>query len=92
MGSPLPGRVAMQESQEPKGIAVETARATARQLLEIIKTTPDPGAKRQLARRAFELAQFAAMPRHWTDHPEGGSDHRHRRKAVDDTSFRGGRL
>lgn len=53
------GRLAMQANQEPKDVAVETVRSAAWQLLEKIRTTPDQSTKRQLARRAFQLAQFA---------------------------------
>jgi hypothetical protein len=49
----------MQENQEPKDVAVETARSAAWQLLEKIRTTTDQSTKRLLARRAFQLAQFA---------------------------------
>jgi hypothetical protein len=49
----------MQVNQEPKDVAVETVRSAAWQLLEKIRTTPDQSTKRQLARRAFQLAQFA---------------------------------
>jgi hypothetical protein len=53
------GRLAMQENQEPRDVAVETVRSAAWQLLEKIRTTSDQSAERQLARRAFQLAQFA---------------------------------
>jgi hypothetical protein len=53
--------MAMQENPEPKEIIVEHVRADAQVLLEKIKTTGDPAGRRQLARRAFHLAQIAAM-------------------------------
>ena len=49
------------EYQEHTEIVVGRVRADARQLLERIKTTADRGTRRELARRAFHLAQIAAM-------------------------------
>jgi hypothetical protein len=51
----------MQENPEPKEIIVEHVRADAQVLLEKMKITGDPAGRRQLARRAFHLAQIAAM-------------------------------
>ena len=51
----------MQKNPEPREIVVEHVRADAQMLLEKIKTTGDQAGRRQLARRAFHLAQIAAM-------------------------------
>ena len=51
----------MQENPEPREIIVGHVRADAQVLLEKIKSTGDPAGRRQLARRAFHLAQVAAM-------------------------------
>jgi hypothetical protein len=61
------GRMAMRihkkptESRASAEIIIGHVRADARQLLERIKTTADRSARRELARRAFHLAQIAAM-------------------------------
>ena len=51
----------MQEILEPRKIIIKHVRADAQGLLEKIKTTDDPAGRRQLARRAFKLAQVVAM-------------------------------
>lgn len=51
----------MGENRKPIEIIVGHARADVRQLLERIKTTADQSTRRELARRAFHLAQIAAM-------------------------------
>src|SRR5579859_1004214 len=50
----------MQKSQESEEIVVACVRAEAWRLMVKITTTDNPSEKRQLARRAFQLAQFAS--------------------------------
>jgi hypothetical protein len=49
------------DSRQPSPIGAEKARAEARKLQKKIETAGDPTATRQLARRAFDLTQAAAM-------------------------------
>ena len=77
----------MQENPGPKEIIVEHVRADALELLKKIKATGDPAGRRQLARRAFQLAQIAAMeesPGNLTARAAGANDngHRHSTDAV----------